>query len=533
MRPLRLEMAAFGPFADTEIIDFSNLGENPLFLINGPTGAGKTTILDAICYALYGQTTGNEREGKQMRCSDAESDLLTSVDFVFALGNRTFRILRSPDQKRPKSRGDGFTEQKATANLYEVKPDKDHLIEGPKVTLVNNKISELTGLSADQFRQVMVLPQGKFRELLIASSDSREAIFEQLFQTHVYSALQSKLKLEANQLKSQIRELESNQRGLLTAQDLENAEALTQAIANLNREQVNLNKQKAIADREYADAQTLLQAAHTLDQAFQALIEAQKRKREILAQQPQVDQSRERCRLADQARDIHATFAQLSAQKTEYKTAQQRLEQQQKHLTRVQEDYDSLNKEHELLPQKEKSLSELVQQITDLTGFRTKALLLTDAESKANQTNNKLKQAQVTLDSLTTDRNTAQTQLEQLQVEIEQLRQAQVQLPEKRALLTTIKNEGTIIRQITELKNSLVEAKQDIEQLQKEEKVSHQTLENRKNEKQQLEKIWRTGQAAKLAAGLTNNLPCPVCGSADHPSPAVSNDAIPTDEQLE
>lgn len=123
MRPLILEMRAFGPFADCQRIDFTELGDKPLFLINGPTGAGKTTILDAICFALYGKTTGNEREGSQMRCDNADDGLLTEVYFSFELGQKRYSIRRCPEQQRAKSRGDGFTLQKSEAELKRLLPD--------------------------------------------------------------------------------------------------------------------------------------------------------------------------------------------------------------------------------------------------------------------------------------------------------------------------------------------------------------------------------------------------------------------------
>ncbi len=100
MKPISLTMQAFGPFAGTENITFSDLGESPLFLINGPTGSGKTTVLDAICYALYGSTTGNERDAREMRCQQSEADLLTEVTLEFSLGGSSYRIIRSPDQDR-------------------------------------------------------------------------------------------------------------------------------------------------------------------------------------------------------------------------------------------------------------------------------------------------------------------------------------------------------------------------------------------------------------------------------------------------
>ena len=136
MKPLDLVLQAFGPFAHKEHIDFNALGTNPLFLINGPTGAGKSTILDAICFALYGQTTGAEREGAQMRCDNAAPNLLTEVILDFSLNRKTYRIKRIPAQERPRARGEGTTTQVAEAYLWEL----DETAEGKLI--VDRRINE-------------------------------------------------------------------------------------------------------------------------------------------------------------------------------------------------------------------------------------------------------------------------------------------------------------------------------------------------------------------------------------------------------
>lgn len=163
MRPLSLSMSAFGPFASTQQLDFTALGTNPLFLINGPTGAGKTTLLDGICFALYGKTTGNEREGSQMRCDMADDSLLTEVTFSFQLGNSSYRIRRVPEQDRVKKSGDGSTVQKPEAQLYKIDAEgNESLLVASKVSEATAEIEALTGLDVEQFRQVMVLPQENF-----------------------------------------------------------------------------------------------------------------------------------------------------------------------------------------------------------------------------------------------------------------------------------------------------------------------------------------------------------------------------------
>jgi exonuclease SbcC len=119
VRPLELQLQAFGPFAVRQSLNFGELGHNPLFLICGPTGAGKTSLLDAICFALYGDTSGDERDGRQMRSDHAGADVLTEVLFDFSLGERRFRVRRMPEQERAKRRGAGTTTEKQDATLWE------------------------------------------------------------------------------------------------------------------------------------------------------------------------------------------------------------------------------------------------------------------------------------------------------------------------------------------------------------------------------------------------------------------------------
>ncbi|GAK82551.1 exonuclease SbcC [Vibrio ponticus] len=214
MTPLKLTIQAFGPFADKQVIDFSKLGQSPLFLINGPTGSGKSSILDAICFALYGETTGSERTGEQMRCDHADPALPTEVIFEFSLGSKQYRIERSPSQMLPKKRGDGLTKKEHSAVLFAIQDEQEELLAN-KPNPVAKAMSELIGLDVKQFRQVMVLPQGKFRELLIANSKEREQIFGQLFQTHLYVAIEKALFEKAAHIRRAKDEFDNQIKGAL------------------------------------------------------------------------------------------------------------------------------------------------------------------------------------------------------------------------------------------------------------------------------------------------------------------------------
>jgi exonuclease SbcC len=224
MRPLALTLQAFGPFPGREHLDFSELGENPLFLISGATGSGKTTILDAVCFALYGDTSGETRGAREMRSDHATPETGTEVVFEFSLGERRYRIQRAPEQERPKRRGDGLTHQAQTAHLWDrtgCAQDGEGTVLASGWRKVTEEVVGLIGFRSDQFRQVIMLPQGKFRDLLDAKSQDREEILQSLFPTEIYRRIQEELKERAKELKAQKASLDGNRAALLKHHELE------------------------------------------------------------------------------------------------------------------------------------------------------------------------------------------------------------------------------------------------------------------------------------------------------------------------
>ena len=192
MKPLKLILSAFGPYANETIIDFTRFGEDGIFLIAGDTGAGKTTIFDAISFALYGEASGGKerRRSKSFRSDYASPRTDTWVELTFRHKAETWRIRRNPEYERPKKTGEGTTTQSANATLTHV--DTGAVIEG--VNEVKAKIDELLGLTQDQFTQTVMIAQGDFLKILNASSDDRKTLFQKLFNTSVYADLQWKLK---------------------------------------------------------------------------------------------------------------------------------------------------------------------------------------------------------------------------------------------------------------------------------------------------------------------------------------------------
>lgn len=189
MRPLKLTISGFGPYAGTQELDFSRLGTGGLYLITGDTGAGKTTIFDAITYALFGEASGDSRDASMLRSKYAAPDTPTYVELTFDYGGKSYQVKRSPEYTRAKTRGTGNTKQAATAEL--IYPDGNVVT---KLKEVNTAIRDIIGLTRAQFSQIAMISQGDFRKLLQAGTEERQKIFRDIFRTKFYDLLQSKLK---------------------------------------------------------------------------------------------------------------------------------------------------------------------------------------------------------------------------------------------------------------------------------------------------------------------------------------------------
>lgn len=205
MRPLVLTLSAFGPYAGEETIDFRRLGTNGLYLITGDTGAGKTTIFDAVIFALYGEASGEVREADMFRSKYAAPDTPTFVRMKFAYRDAEYQITRNPEYRRPVKKGDGYTNRKADAEL--ICPDGHIVAKSREVT---KAVTELLGLNKDQFTQIAMIAQGDFLRLLYARTEERSKIFREIFHTRAYQSFQERLKAEAGALRQEYEELEKS-----------------------------------------------------------------------------------------------------------------------------------------------------------------------------------------------------------------------------------------------------------------------------------------------------------------------------------
>lgn len=521
MKPLKLTVQAFGPFSGTEFVDFEKLGSNPLFLINGATGAGKSSILDAICFALYGHTTGAERSASQMRCDFADMKLLTEVTLEFSLNDKRYRITRIPMQERAKSVGEGTTTQQSKASLWELDDSAENrLMVSSSVKDADKEVQNLIGLNVDQFRQVMVLPQGKFRELLLADSKDREKIFSQLFQTSVYKKIEEALKLKASDIDKKVNEHKNQIKGILQSADLNSEDVITSELKQLAPSLEQALNAKQTAENQVKGAEKSLENAKQLDAKF--IAQATKEK-ELLAHKTNEslnEQTKKTIQLANVAQKLTPKFEAQQNTEIKLKTIKASLDTSSKQRDEAKTKLTNAVAQLTVAERDHQSVSLLQKQNNDLQQYLKLAKGLVEAKKnvdtsrlKANNSKQSLTSALENIANAKSNIDKKDSQIVVLSNEVESLPQEQVKLEK---LLKSVKDRESLKKLVTDL-NQLTSNTLVLEGKLNDSNVNLTALTKKAKE---VEYSWHANQAAILAQELNEGSPCPVCGSLAHPQPA-------------
>ncbi|MDA0120870.1 AAA family ATPase [Vibrio sp. T11.5] len=531
MKPLSLTMQAFGPFANTETIDFTLLGSNPLFLINGPTGSGKTSILDAMCFALYGQTTGNEREGTQMRCDMAALALPTEVVFEFALKDKRYRVTRSPDQLAPKARGEGTTTRKHTASLYEITNDQKLITS--KTAQVKIEVAELIGLNETQFRQVMVLPQGKFRELLLASSKDREAIFGQLFQTDIYKKIEFALKDKASAISKSKDEFDNQIRGALQVAEASTEQELNEQLDVVAKRLEEVSLSEKVALEKLNKSKEAQQKAHQLQSEFDKLQSAEKALSEHSEKSDSNAQIQQKLAIAQQASKLDVPYTNWSSFTKQVHELNEKASSLEKALQHSNVAIEERQQQLDTLTLEAQSIPTLTDKLYQLEGIKAKLhekleleKKLKDSAIKKQESNATLIKYQAHKEKLLQEASKAQLELEKAKLKVGDKATIESELARLQRLSADLNKLQSLSNELTALEQGQPPLQAHVKQL----KIDWQAHNKQADD---YEMRWHSAQAAVLARKLQQGMPCPVCGSAEHPKPASFVGEEVTKEQVE
>ncbi|MFC3024885.1 AAA family ATPase [Vibrio zhugei] len=532
MRPISLTLQAFGPFADQQTIEFDRFGAAPLFLINGATGAGKSSILDAICYALYGETTGSERTGDQMRCDYADPNVLTFVRFSFSLGDTHYEVERYPEQLVPKKRGEGFTRKTHSATLVRRVGEQDTLLAN-KPTPVRRSVEELLGLEVNQFRQVMVIPQGKFRDLLIANSKDREAIFGQLFQTHIYTQIERALFERASGIRKEKDEFDNQIKGALNVASLDNEAELEEAIAELTPLLAESQTAYNIAQQQRDNAKQALQEAQQLSQQFKQLEVLKQALNELNTQKASIESQRQQVAYAEQAAQLDVAYSQYQDARTQTTRSQQQHAQAQQAVNDANQALTQAQAHYDEVQARQADLPALTQEQYDLQGMEHNVRQIETQQQALNQAQHELHRHQQQRQEAERATAESEQQLIHQRQQWEQAAQQRAGLDGHKLALTQCVerinkrlSEQQLLRQRHD-KQQAMQARQD------EYTAAKQASQAASQHADELELRWHQNQAAILAARLQTGEACPVCGSHEHPHPAQSLGDSVTKEQVQ
>ncbi|KHE71645.1 AAA family ATPase, partial [Halobacillus sp. BBL2006] len=420
MRALSLTMNAFGPYRVKQTIDFSTLGEESIFLITGPTGAGKTTIFDAMCFALYGRASGSDRDQDSMRSHFADPEDTTFVDFQFELRGKAYRIVRMPKQMRKKERGEGWKEDPARAELYMEHSDGEKLIAS-KIKEVNDYIEEILSLDYEQFRKMIMIPQGEFRKLISENSKEREEILQRIFKTQFYSELTDYFKSQSKSLEKEIeqfqwkmnQEIHKIQWGIDSNEDIDNADP--EHIIKLLEKR--LSEQKQLVDVEEDHLKDLNNQAEQYQNSYHEAKQLQENFDEL--EKVQVEETR----LTKQKYDIQVlkeelTWGKAAAQVYPYE--KQWLERERE----LEEQKETLKEKRELRKQKAEEFEKIKEIYTQEEAKEDKRQSLKDNWKRKVEEQEKLDQYL----SIRKQLRTSETQLEQWKARTEKYQEEQHRL---------------------------------------------------------------------------------------------------------
>lgn len=498
MRPLELTMSAFGPYANEIVIDFNMLGTGGLYLITGDTGAGKTTIFDAIAFALYGEASGNNREVGMLRCKYADLNTPTFVELVFEFKGETYRIRRNPEYEKAKKHGEGTTTQKADVEL--VFPDGRIVT---KKREVDAAVEELLGITRAQFSQLAMIAQGDFLKVLVASTEERSKMFRKIFHTRRYYVLQETLKNRLKCKKDEIGQLTDSM-----TQYVQGIRCNTEfSMAEQMQEQI-----KHFTIGGYATLLELLQQMNRFDE------ENQKKYRELLAQ------------CEDGLLELtkrHTNAVQYEKDVQEKGRVEEALQQAEENRKLTAEALTGV----EDAPKK---VEEMALQIQEW-----KAMLPAfDEYEICVMQEKKLEQQQATLQK---DIQKCQKQYEAVQLEV---MQGKKELQELSAIPTTVvalQNEIDEINRVLKMAKELgaeyhkinVERK-NLQKLQEAYLTVSKEYQEMQCRAMQMERLFLDEQAGIMAETLRKhpNLPCPVCGAVEHPNLAIMTANAPTEEEI-
>lgn len=539
-------MTAFGPYKYSETVDFTELEENHLFVISGNTGAGKTTIFDGICFALYGSASGSDRENQMMLRSDfAEDDTHTAVELEFELHGKTYRILRQLGHVKKGNKT-------KTGDRYEFyqKVDDGEIpcVDRQIVSEIDKKVEMIIGLTKDQFKQIVMLPQGEFRKLLTSETENKEEILRRIFKTESYKQIGERLKVrkqsgeqaylkEKQQVDHYIASISTSlpkrDNSLLFDVIQEEHFNLNQVLAGLEEEKVYYSQQIIEKQKQYDEAyahhqkqQEFYYQAKALNDRFRELEEKKARQIQLEQKIPAVKIKEEELKDAERASSIEMYEKQVAVWKREEKDksnlvwqAKERKNHTKAELEKALERWNKEEGKKEEREKLRKTLDQLYEFLPIVKEIDTTKKELVGLYAKERESAKLLDQLKAAIEAKQKDQATNFERIKELDGKTASLYQKQSRYQELREKGKVLLSYTNLLKKKAELEKEVATKEKDFQEIK-----SHY-----KNQ----EEIWLNNQASVLAVHLHDGEACPVCGSVEHPNKATDNGQVTSRKALD
>ncbi len=526
MRPLSLEIQAFGPYAGKQVIDFTALGEGELFLIHGPTGAGKTTLFDAMTFALYGQVPGS-RPKDRLRADLAGEGVAPRVVFRFSLGDVLYRVERTAEWDRPKQRGQGMKLEPSTASLW-LEGEREPLAVKP--TTVTEEVERLLGMERDQFEKVILLPQGEFKKLLVADADDREELLKRLFGTVRYEQVERWLDDRRKDLVRERNELRQRQDEVLGG---ESVDALTdrrtaaeQNLAAAHDRAAARDAESAAADAALAEAKALAQRFADLDAARTDVARADREAPALAADRERLGRAERAERVREKLGQVKKAHSDLTARAAEADRARVAATEAAGAQARAGEALARTEAEGARIPQLTARKEMLQRAVPELER-------LADAQRSLEQRKKTALAAERHAHAEREGEAKAQAAVVALEARVAQLSP----LAAEEAPRTEAASRAQKALEAAKERNGHEETARRLEKelgaAQREAANARDAATKARTTADALNAARESGLAVWLAGRLRPRAPCPVCGSLDHPAPASSTKRPPEKEDVE
>ncbi|HOO74189.1 MAG TPA: AAA family ATPase [Tepiditoga sp.] len=543
MKPLKITAEGFGPFAKKQTVDFENLYKDGIFLITGPTGAGKTSVFDAMCFALYGKGSIGDRESSNARSDFASEDTDTYVEFTFKLKDKTIFIKRSPAYTRAKKRGEGFTESSAKAYMEII--GTDERTEG--ASAVTEKITELLNLTYDQFRQIMMIPQGEFRKFILAGSNEKADIFRRIFDISIFEKFEEISDIKYKNINKNIEkhkeEMNYTVKNIKISQEIfsdilkkpyysyhEITEILDNGISELRIKEAENHEKKEIINQEINVLSSKLKETENINSIFDEIYNITKEIENLEKLRQETEYKKEKIIKAEKSEKIKPYYDIFKETADKKERKENELYEKKELYKKLAEESEKLEKELKEEEEKYKGISEIKTELSKLTENLEKIKALKEVNKKFEEIRKNKENSEKEIDLLK----------KESEEKDEKIKSAEFYIEKNHDINTEItKNEceklKDILKTIKKVKDIYSEYNNAKEIKDKKEKILNEAEKNFEEIKEKNENIFSDfikSQAYRLARELKDGIPCPVCGSEHHPAPSLSSDKIVTEEDI-